>query len=206
MPVDATPILDTLLAGHVITRSHHEAARTKLESALFNVEPFNGLGEGLLWLLKNGVISGDELETLDQDARSQTAFATNGTRKQTLAELGDIHTAETKKRIGEFHGRFWKMVCRGPRWLWLVGGLALIVAIFWVFLTPPSTPECNGMAVNTVRSAQALPGTSIGATALEEAFRAGVARATTRSSTIKKEARKAPSCAWPTTLPRFTWT
>ena len=158
MPVHATPVLDTLLAGHVITASHHAAARQKLASALFDVEPFNGLGEALLWLLKNNIATAGELASPELEGGSAKHSMDRSARTGTLGNRVDLQRRGATDQRAQMPAPTRVGVFSRSPWRWLGGGSMAILAMLWVALAPPGGPAtCDAHAMRTTLRSMLFP-------------------------------------------------
>ncbi|MES2247460.1 MAG: hypothetical protein V4645_09275 [Pseudomonadota bacterium] len=142
MFTNATPLLDQLLANHIIDQATHDAAKQKLEELALPREPFDALGSGLFWLLENEIVSAESIDELARlsEQEQEGAFAANSIRKQAVAEFL-AHFAALQR--ASFERQFWSDIFPGPRWAWLTGGAAVIVFAGWFFLAPDATPSCE---------------------------------------------------------------
>lgn len=148
MLINATPVLDQLLVGHVIDQTTHEAAKQKLEELALPGEPFHTLGTGLFWLLENEILSTETLGELERfsEQEQEGASAANALRKQAVAEF-TAHLAALQ--LASFNRQFWSSMFPGPRWVWQAGSAAAVVFVGWFFLAPDATPSCADKGVAT---------------------------------------------------------
>lgn len=147
MPLESTPILDALLAGHVIDAAQHAAAKLKLQSTPHSTEPFNDLGAGLYWLMEHEIMSVDQLSDLERDAQQDAAFASNATRQEALDGFAVLLDTVTEAQDKKWRSQFWREVFPGPPWMWLGGAVAVLALGAWYFLTPAVPPACNDAEV-----------------------------------------------------------
>ncbi|TSD53192.1 hypothetical protein FFI97_031030 [Variovorax sp. KBS0712] len=142
MFTNATPLLDQLLASHIIDEVAHDAAKQRLEDLALSREPFDTLGIGLFWLLDNEIVSADLIDELEMRSQQEEegAFAANSIHKQVVAEFA-AHLAALQRASVE--RQFWLSMFPGPRWAWLTGGAAAVVFAGWFFLAPDATPSCE---------------------------------------------------------------
>jgi len=142
MFTNATPLLDQLLASHIIDEAAHDAAKRRFEDLALPREPFDTLGMGLFWLLDNEIVSADLIDELEMRSQQEQegAFAANSIHKQVVAEFAAHFVALQRASVER---QFWLSMFPGPRWAWLAGGAAAAVFAGWFFLAPDATPACE---------------------------------------------------------------
>ncbi len=140
MTIHSTPLLDELLAGQVISRSHYDAALARMTN--YVAEPYSNLGEALLWLAEAHILVKEELEEIIALADSQSAFATNATRRQAVEQMHAAMEREVDALLQQQREQAQQAPLRVPGWLSWCGIALLVGAGAWYLFAPDSPPSC----------------------------------------------------------------
>lgn len=131
--------LEQLLNDKLITTSQHELAQANVSED----EVFGTPEQALAWMIMMGFITQQELALLRASLQSDSAFAGNASKIQTLAGaealVNTIETAMHKANVRAF----WGEVFPGPGWMWIGGAVLAVVGFFWYALTPTEPPSCT---------------------------------------------------------------
>lgn len=134
-------LLDRLRDDGVIRPDHHAAALVRLDTV--NGEPFTTLGEALLWLVDEGIVSDEELDAIGELSVTEAAFASNATRCQALAEMDALMQRKLDEYVKRAGYEGLKAAFPGPGWVWLGGAAAAVIAAAWYLFAPATPPQCG---------------------------------------------------------------
>lgn len=138
-------LLERLRADGVIRPDQHAAALER--RGVVSTESWSTLGEALLWLVDEGIVSDVDLDDIGEMTVSEAAFASNATRRQALDEMYALRERKLDERIRQARQAAYKAAFPGPRWAWLGGGAVAVVSAAWFVLAPASPPQCGDAGV-----------------------------------------------------------
>lgn len=135
--------LEQLFSDQLITKPQHELAQANVSED----EVFGTPEQALAWMIMMGFITQQELDLLRTNLHSDSAFAGNPSKIQTLTAAEDlVKTIETAIHKANVRA-FWGEVFPGPGWMWIGGTILAVAGFIWYVLTPTEPPSCSSSEV-----------------------------------------------------------